>query len=213
MNSGPSRLACYGQTNAGTASFTGLPAALVAGLAYCWTRPAQNTRRRGPSEQDLPFASQLQLPHVGGRRAGFQRRNMDAAHGAGLAGPHAAHAQQCNRGGYRYGTAVRPAGGIAAAHGVCRRPPRPPQTAYRNAVYPRACSRWGLACSRLPGSCSFGTSIFLRLRSAALPRLMHLRARRSCRTSSSSPIFRTPLHSTQPRSMRRVSSGPPSPAC
>ena len=72
------------------------------------------TWRERTSQGDVPLAEASQLPPVGGRRAGLQRRHVGAADGAGLAGADGADPPQRFDPRLRHGAAVCAAAPAAA---------------------------------------------------------------------------------------------------
>ena len=85
------------------------------------------------ADRRFPLARNLQLSRLGRRRAGFQCRDLDAAHRAGLAGAHGAHGSQRFRRRNRAGAPVRPAIAVVALDRVRGRPFQPAKAADRNA--------------------------------------------------------------------------------
>lgn len=113
-------------------AFRAFPAPLKAiacrlSFSSCAHGPRASRRSGGPDDQYLPLAGRLQLPGMGRRRAGVQRRHLDAAHRPGLAGADRADQQQRHRGRHRDVAAVRPVAAAPAPDRLCRRPLRPPQ--------------------------------------------------------------------------------------
>src|SRR3546814_13226726 len=93
---------------------------LLASSALAWERGRLGAamfrrRRQAPFEQHVPLAQELQLPALGRGRAGIQRRHLDAAHRAGLAGADRAHRPQRDGRGNGDGAAVRAALAAVAA--------------------------------------------------------------------------------------------------
>ncbi len=83
-------------------------------------------------ETCFPIVAELQLPSLGGRRAGIQYRHVDAACRPGLAGSHPAHAAQRVCRGHGDGAAVRTATAADAVVRLCRRSFQPAQASDRH---------------------------------------------------------------------------------
>ena len=144
------------------------------------------------------------------RRARLQRRHLDAAHGAGLARPHRADPQECDRRGHRDGAAVRAHAAPAAADRLCGRPSRPPQAAARHPGRDgRARARPGSAHGHRPRAVVAGLSVcvpaWLR-HGVRLARTSDLR-RRAGRRRGSVERGRAEFHLVQRRADDRPGGG------